>query len=735
MIRLVALLLALFGLVGNAAGHGYVVRAIPADRSALERPPTRLQYFFSEALEPRFSEIHLRDQSGTIIASGGVDEGNTALLTLRPPADLPDGAYIVELRPAFASDGHVIAESRVFFVGDEVGGISGRAANDSAIPLEILWRALLSLAQSLFFGCCVCYSVVLLPAWGSGRFADGGLPPRVIRRLRLCLAFSLALAFCGNVIALLQATMVFFNVDAAAVISGGLWQVTQIGTRFGDVWTFRMVLLIFCAALLFTAVYLRESVPQVSSAIMRGMAWLGALFIGTGMITGHAAGALVLPWLAVAVNWIHALAVAAWLGGAAGLALILPVALTPLDAAERENASRIVMLRFSRLAAALLLLVILSGFYNGLNYIFSPSDLATGYGASLGRKLTLGGFLLLIGAGQHLSLRPHLLSRLPRITNRLRWLRIETLIAMLALGTVAWLAATPVPEQNLTRADVSHPQAEQTIGDYSISAAILPGGPGVNTTDALIKIGGDAVTDIQVYAQHVQPERGFRGAWQLMEAVDAGLYAAAGDEIDEAGRWWTLFDIISDAGTARAAFAWDITDAASVQPWREPSPLHSLSLMALVIALIACAAPATRRLIIKLNLSPLSCIVAAIALAAAIAVMAFGAALIAERGREYELTLNPPPERVNPALPDAASLARGEALYIENCLVWQGESADFRALRKRLATVGDDFLYRATGEGWRDLPGCGEMSDGERWDVVNYFRTFEGRVYPPSVPP
>ena len=73
--------------------------------------------------------------------------------------------------------------------------------------------------------------------------------------------------------------------------------------------------------------------------------------------------------------------------------------------------------------------------------------------------------------------------------------------------------------------------------------------------------------------------------------------------------------------------------------------------MALGIALLVLAAPATRRLVIKLNLNPLSCIVAAIALAAAIAVMAFGAALIAERGREYELTLNPPPERVNPALP------------------------------------------------------------------------------------
>ena len=138
-------------LAALSAAHGFVVRAIPADRSALERPPTRLQYWFSEALESRFSEIKLRDQAGAVIATGGVDEANASLLTLRVPPGLPDGAYIVELRPAFVSDGHVIAESRVFFVGEEVSGISGQSPDDRAIPLEALWRFLLNAANFLFF--------------------------------------------------------------------------------------------------------------------------------------------------------------------------------------------------------------------------------------------------------------------------------------------------------------------------------------------------------------------------------------------------------------------------------------------------------------------------------------------------------------------------------------------------------------------------------------------------------
>ena len=310
------------------SAHGYVVRAIPADRSTLERPPTRLQYWFSEDLEPRFSEINLRDQSGEIIASGSVDSRNRALLALRVPPGLADGAYIVELRPAFASDGHVIAESRVFFVGEEVGGVAGQAADDRAIPLEALWRAALNLANFLIFGAPLLYSAVLLPAWGN---AAGGLPARVRRRLRDCLIGALILATSANLIALLQQSMVFFNADPAQVIRQNLWGVVLIGSRFGDVWIFRMLLLIFSALLIFASEYYRPLLPRLSNGIWRGMPWLGALFIGLTMVTSHAAGSTLMPWLAIAVDWLHALAAAFWLGGALALTLVLPPALAPLE--------------------------------------------------------------------------------------------------------------------------------------------------------------------------------------------------------------------------------------------------------------------------------------------------------------------------------------------------------------------------------------------------------------------
>src|SRR5690606_16414571 len=132
--------------------HGYIVRSIPEDRAVLERSPVRVQYWFSEDLEPEFSSITVRDQAGNVVATGGVSLDELSLMEARLPTNLPEGAYINELRVAFASDGHVIVESRVFFVGEAVGGVAGLAASDQAVALEVIWRAVVLASLTLLLG-------------------------------------------------------------------------------------------------------------------------------------------------------------------------------------------------------------------------------------------------------------------------------------------------------------------------------------------------------------------------------------------------------------------------------------------------------------------------------------------------------------------------------------------------------------------------------------------------------
>jgi methionine-rich copper-binding protein CopC len=217
--RALLLLIALFLLtVWPVSAHGYLIRSIPEDRSHLEHPPARLQYWFSESLEPQFSGLLLRDDTGNVLAEGSVDALDTSLLSLQVPQDLPDGAYIVELRPAFAGDGHVVIESRVFFVGETDTSLLSQAASNQAEPFEVIWKTLLFNASSLLFGLYILYAYVLVPVWGNEAYPQGLLPPRLMRRLNILSFFGLFLAAYANVMGLLQQSSIFFNTSLDVVL-------------------------------------------------------------------------------------------------------------------------------------------------------------------------------------------------------------------------------------------------------------------------------------------------------------------------------------------------------------------------------------------------------------------------------------------------------------------------------------------------------------------------------------
>ncbi|MBL8145111.1 MAG: copper resistance protein CopC, partial [Anaerolineae bacterium] len=202
---LVGVLLGLFALAAPALAHGFIIRAIPEDRAALERAPLRVQVWFSEPLEPEFSQITVSNAAGEVIAAANAGPEEPALLAVRLPPGLPDGAYSVDMRIAFASDGHVINERRVFFVG-EAGEMAGSAASDAVVPLEVVWRALSLGGALVLFGAGALYALVLVPAWGSPSYAAGLLPPRVMTALDAVMLGALLTVLAGSLLALLQQT-------------------------------------------------------------------------------------------------------------------------------------------------------------------------------------------------------------------------------------------------------------------------------------------------------------------------------------------------------------------------------------------------------------------------------------------------------------------------------------------------------------------------------------------------
>lgn len=713
--------------LGPARAHGFVVRAVPENRAVLERAPARLQYWFSEGLERAFSSVTVRDQNGTTVAAGGVDDRNNALMTARLPANLPDGAYVAELRVAFASDGHVITETRVFFVGAAVEGVTGGTVA-RAEPLEVIWRAAALASTLLLLGLYGLYALVFVPAWGSRQHPAGLLPPRVMRRLSAAAGVALGAAFAAQALAILQQGMALFNADLGTTLAQGYWNIARVGTRFGDLWTARLLLLILAAGLHGLSLYVWRSQPALVRPFWVANAWALALVIGTFSAGSHAAGSLLWPWVGIFVDWAHALAVGLWAGGLGALALALPVALAPYAGEARRLALLAALNRFSRLAAACLGVVMATGVYSALNWITTPADLTgTAFGGALAFKLLLAAGLVAVAAAHHAALRPERYRRWAAVAERvgefLPTLRLEAVLAAAVVVAAGLLSATPVPVPETT----SQPplQAQAALEGYQVALVASPGGPGVNTFDLTLTRAGRPATGLIVRLRAVQPARDWRGLWEAAEEAGDGLYIAASADMDRPGVWWTLVDVIApDEPPRRAAFAWDIRAEAAVIQSRPPTLLNSLALLAALAAVGWAFYPLARRVYRRLDLRPAVVVVALGVIFMTALFSIIGVVVVQNAQAQYEATVNPPPKRINPALPDAASLARGAALYARACS-WDG-APDYSALVERLPRTRDEELFAAVGDGWRGLPACaGPLSDAERWDVVNYLRTKE----------
>lgn len=719
------------------SAHGYLVRSIPADRSQLERSPTRLQYWFSEQLEPRFSRLTLRDSTGQIIAEGGVDENNRNLMSLRlPPNALPDGVYVVELAPAFASDGHVSLSTNVFTVGAASGLVDSQAASELPLPLEIVWKVLLLSGTHLLFGTTMLYVYVLRPAWGSSKHPAGGLPPRVMNRLYALVWVGLGLAVAGNVLALIQQSAVFFNTSIAQVLESGLWQIVRIGSRFGDVWNVQMFFLFVMAVLMAASVYYRTRYPETVRAFWVAGTWCMALVLGANAIISHAAGSLVMPWVALSMHWLHTLASAFWVGGLAALALVLPAAVQPYEGETRRQVILAAMRHYSRLVVGALAVIVTSGFYNSSNWFYSADDVATFYGGTLLLKVMMVAILIAVGALHHLALRPQLAEKLkvahwPLIRQAGQFhatLNAETVIAAGVLIAAGALSSTPVPVPEFL--DRRLPPNTQTVQveDWLVTATVAPGGTGINTVDVSVTNARDntARDDLRITLQLSDPERDVRGPIHTAEPLGEGLYSAFLDDIDTAGRWWSSVDLRTEDGERlRAAFEWNISEEANVILSLPPSLWTVLLGFAVCGALAYVLYPSAKALYARLNLNPQSVLTAGAAVGISVFLIGFAIVAVEQQRLAQEAALLPPPTVINPTLPTQESLERGERVYYERCVIWQTVT-DFRAFMNQVDRLRDGDIYAAIQRGWRNMPACnGDFTEEERWDVVNFVRVLQ----------
>ena len=108
--------LALLLMPATADAHAYLVKSSPAQRAVLFHAPAKIQLWFNERLEPRYSSLTLSGADGKAIEIGQVevsaDDPKQLTATINP---LAAGRYVVKYR-VLSVDGHVVQDQFPFTV-------------------------------------------------------------------------------------------------------------------------------------------------------------------------------------------------------------------------------------------------------------------------------------------------------------------------------------------------------------------------------------------------------------------------------------------------------------------------------------------------------------------------------------------------------------------------------------------------------------------------------------------
>ena len=102
--------------VSPAGAHAHLDRAAPAAGSTVHASPPLLKLWFTQRLEPAFSNVHVLDRTGAQVDKGDpqVDRADAKLLLVSLPKLAP-GKYLVKWR-VLSVDTHVSEGDFVFDV-------------------------------------------------------------------------------------------------------------------------------------------------------------------------------------------------------------------------------------------------------------------------------------------------------------------------------------------------------------------------------------------------------------------------------------------------------------------------------------------------------------------------------------------------------------------------------------------------------------------------------------------
>ncbi|MCO5176173.1 MAG: copper resistance protein CopC/CopD [Thermomicrobiales bacterium] len=518
----------------QASAHAFLDRSTPAANAVVPEQPEEVRLWFTEPLEPSFTKANLYDSSGTLIETPASRIENDNELVLPLPDGLPRGTYTVQFANVSAADGHPQQGYLPFTIGDQsdiVVPASPEPYDFSQPPVWLSgiarWLALLGICAGV--GGFACWLWVVRPA-------AAGLPEERRRLLgartqRLAL-YGITISVVGSLLALVLQVWAGGNGFGPSAFYDVIFD-----TRYGRFWLMRVSLALLLAwALMLDEAWQETISPRLSAGLL---ALSGATLLPYALVS-HAAAFPTGSNTAIVMDWIHLAASTIWLGGVATLLIVLIYGLRGVPRQQRHETYAVAVERFSTLAIASVIVLVVTGFYSAWLEVGNLYALRnTGYGQVLAIKLALIVVLLLLGFTNQRLIGPRLRKSAASGKQFGRAIAAETVVALGVLFAVGLLVGMP------TAREVVRNRAERTTFHLDSGAVhavvyLAPGSVGVNTYTVDLAIDGrPASDDVQLLMRFERnDEQSIEGIREVeLTHVNGPRYQAEGAELSVVGEW------------------------------------------------------------------------------------------------------------------------------------------------------------------------------------------------------
>ncbi|MDH3610259.1 MAG: CopD family protein [Nitrosopumilus sp.] len=444
---------------------------------------TEVTVIYSEPIEIDFSSLRVLDSTGDQIDNKDSQyyQGENSLIVTTPP--LEDGSYTVTSKVLSKVDGHLVDDAFIFGVGDAIISVDESPKKDI---FDILFfpeagaRFPGLVGQTIVLGAVIASMLI----WGT---QNKILIKKEIEKVNsfhhgkfmTLTGIGLMAVFASNIAMLAVQTL---RLETSAF--------DAIQTTFGTSWLIRMIITIILLGIWFWM----DRKKQITKKNQIPILVLSLALIGTTTMIGHGAASGEIA--AVALDYVHNLVAAIWIGGIIYFVFSLLPTLSNLDQTVREKMSLVMIPRFSIAFIIAVGIVIITG--PTLMWLLeSDVGLITEsiYGKLIIAKIAIAA--IMVGLGGFFQFRVQKSGEKDIRSNSIsvhkklkKSLKVDATLGIILLGVVALLANGTLPAGEIQKVDAQEVLYGFRTIEFSENAKfdieISPFSSGVNTV--LVKI-------------------------------------------------------------------------------------------------------------------------------------------------------------------------------------------------------------------------------------------------------